>query len=190
MRRSIASLAARLMAEDGITDYGTAKRKAARQMGAPDTEELPNNAEVECELRAYQAIYQADEQPARLDHLRRVALGAMRLLKEHSPYLVGHVLEGTAARYAPIELNLYTDAGKEVELMLLNKGLAYEHQSPRRRPGDEPQAQLEFDYEGETVIATIFGAERERLHKRSPHGGRTEERASLATLEAMMGGRS
>jgi len=31
MRRDIASHAARLMAEDGIADFGLAKRKAARQ---------------------------------------------------------------------------------------------------------------------------------------------------------------
>jgi hypothetical protein len=51
MRRSIAALAARLMAEVGIADYGLAKRTAARQLGAPETDELPNNAEIEAELR-------------------------------------------------------------------------------------------------------------------------------------------
>ena len=31
LRREIAALAARMIAEDGISDYGFAKRKAARQ---------------------------------------------------------------------------------------------------------------------------------------------------------------
>src|SRR5690554_1902322 len=58
-RREIAAVAARMMAEDGIADFGFAKRKAARQLGLPEkTEALPTNAEIEAELRAWQALYQ------------------------------------------------------------------------------------------------------------------------------------
>jgi hypothetical protein len=38
MRARIAAAAARLMAEDGIDDFALAKRKAARQLGALDTQ--------------------------------------------------------------------------------------------------------------------------------------------------------
>jgi hypothetical protein len=55
-RASIASAAARLMAEDGITDYHQAKRKAARQLGLPEHTSFPDNAEVEAELRAYRSL--------------------------------------------------------------------------------------------------------------------------------------
>ena len=61
MRERIAQLAARLIAEDGMQDYGMAKRKAARQLGAPDSHSLPNNSEVEQALREYQALYQKEE---------------------------------------------------------------------------------------------------------------------------------
>ena len=57
MRARIAAAAARLMAEDGIDDFALAKRKAARQLGASDTQSLPANDEVETELKAYQALY-------------------------------------------------------------------------------------------------------------------------------------
>ena len=60
LRRAIASAAARLMAEEGIGDYGTAKRKAARSMGADDSAALPTNEEIETELRAWQSLYQED----------------------------------------------------------------------------------------------------------------------------------
>src|SRR5215218_3131130 len=71
-RRSVASLAARMMAEDGINDYGHAKRKAARSLGLEEGEALPTNEEVEIELRAYQSLYQEDEQREHLGELRRV----------------------------------------------------------------------------------------------------------------------
>ena len=59
MRARIAAAAARLMAEDGIDDFALAKRKAARSLGAAETEALPGNDEIEAELRAYLALYQA-----------------------------------------------------------------------------------------------------------------------------------
>ena len=69
LRRHIAYLAARLMAEDGVSDYATAKWKAARQAGLGDSNLLPDNSEIEAALREYQGLYQKDDQPARLRHL-------------------------------------------------------------------------------------------------------------------------
>lgn len=86
------------MAEDGLQDYTSAKRKAARQIGAPDTHNLPDNDEVERALRDYQALYQRDEQIVRLRQLRQQALEAMHLLEPFHPYLTGSVLNGTATR--------------------------------------------------------------------------------------------
>ena len=65
-RERIAATAARIMAEDGIDSFALAKRKAARQLGAPDTEAMPRNEEVEEALHAYRALYQADEHPQRV----------------------------------------------------------------------------------------------------------------------------
>ena len=66
MRMRIAAAAARIMAEDGVEDFALAKRKAARQLGAEDTQALPKNEEIEFELRAYQSLYQGDEQRERI----------------------------------------------------------------------------------------------------------------------------
>src|SRR5438270_5737198 len=126
MRLRIAAAAARLMAEDGIDDYALAKRKAAKQLGASDSQALPGNDEVESELRAYQSLYQGDEQRERIRELRAKALEAMRLLAEFRPYLAGPVLKGTAGRYTEIELQLFTDDSKAIELTLLNRNIAYD----------------------------------------------------------------
>ena len=45
----IASAAARLIAESGISDYSLAKRKAAHSLGLQESTPLPENAEVETE---------------------------------------------------------------------------------------------------------------------------------------------
>src|SRR5262245_29843761 len=140
MRARIAAAAARIMAEDGIDDYALAKRKAARRLGAPDTEALPANTEIEAELRAYRALYQADEHPDRIAALRRLALEAMQLLEQFNPYLTGPVLAGTAGPYAEIELQLFPESVKEVELFLLNRNLPYSTSEARRFSGDRARA--------------------------------------------------
>ena len=124
------------MAEDGIDDFALAKRKAAKQLGAVDAQALPGNDEIEAELRAYLALYQAEEHPQRVVELREIALDAMRALERFNPYLTGPVLKGIAGPYAEIELQLFPDSVKEVEIFLLDRNLTYATQEGRRYAGD------------------------------------------------------
>jgi len=126
MRRRIAHAAARILAEDGSLDYGSAKRKAARQLGAPDSSNLPDNQQIEEALRDYQALYQADETHAKLALLRQVAIEYMERLADFDPHLTGPVLNGTAGRHASITLQLFTDQQKEVEFLLMGMGIPYQ----------------------------------------------------------------
>ena len=186
MRKNIASLAARIMAEDGIADYGFAKRKAARQLGAPETEALPTNAEIEAELRVYQSLYQGDEHKARLLELRTTALEVMRLLADFNPYLTGAVLNGTAGRFAEIEIELFPDSAKDVEISLLNRGIAFDQMEPRRNGGEVAEAILRFEWRECPVSLAIYAPLAERSQRRGPHGGRPAERARIGTVEALL----
>ncbi|ANQ84006.1 hypothetical protein dqs_0938 [Azoarcus olearius] len=179
LRREIAALAARMMAEDGISDFGFAKRKAARQLGATDSEALPNNTEIEAELRAWQALYQDEEQAERLLEMRRAAVEVMHLLEDFRPYLTGGALDGTAGRYSELEIELYPESAKEVEIFFLNRDFAYEHREPRRPAPGAPEAVLSFDWDDVPVRLSIFPAGAER-------NARRQDRARLAQVEAML----
>ncbi|MDD2801989.1 MAG: hypothetical protein PHE96_11065, partial [Methylococcales bacterium] len=96
IRQLIAQQAARMMAEDGISDFAYAKKKAGRQVGAMNNDVLPSNVEIEDELKLYNALFLSDEQPENLYQLRKNALFTMRLLERFNPYLTGSVLDGTA----------------------------------------------------------------------------------------------
>lgn len=181
LRREIAALAARMMAEDGISDFGFAKRKAAKQLGASDSESLPTNAEIEAELRAWQALYQDDEQAERLLEMRSAAVEIMRLLAEFRPYLTGGALDGTAGRYSELEIELYPESTKEVEIFFLNEDLAYEHREPRKPAPGAPEAVLSLDWDEVPVRLSIYPSGAERSGRR-PH----QERARLAQVEALL----
>jgi uncharacterized protein involved in type VI secretion and phage assembly len=184
MRARIAAAAARLMAEDGIDDFALAKRKAARQLGAPDTEALPANQEVEAELRAYRALYQADEHPERIAELRRAALEAMRALEQFNPYLTGPVLSGLAGPYAQIDLQLFPESAKDLEIFLLERNLAFETAEGRRYSGDRARTMSVFtlDWQGIPLRLQVFDPRDERLALKTSQAGRVVERAGIAEV--------
>lgn len=182
LRQSIASAAARLMAEDGIGDYGQAKRKAARHLGAGDGDALPSNEEVAAELRTYQSLFQDEEQSERLRELRQIALDAMRFLADFRPYLTGGVLEGTAGRYADIEIEVFTDSAKDVEIFLLSHRIPYEIARNRQQGPDAPEARLRLDWNGAEILLSIFPYQLERRHKPGAHAGRARTDAVAALL--------
>jgi hypothetical protein len=188
MRARIAAAAARLMAEDGIDDFALAKRKAARQLGATDTQALPANEEVESELRAYQALYQGDEQRERIGELREVALDAMRSFAAFRPYLWGPVLKGTAGRYADIDLQLFPDDSKSVELFLVNRDLRYDVGEVRHFCGDEPRAVpvLRLEWRGFPMNVTVYAAKDERAALKTTQLGRPIERAGIPAVAALV----
>jgi hypothetical protein len=188
MRARIAAAAARLMAEDGVDDFALAKRKAARQLGAADTQSLPANDEIEAELRAYQSLYQGEEQRERIHELRTVALEAMRSLADFKPYLAGPVLKGTAGRYADIDLQLFTDDLKAVELFLLNRNFVYAVSEQRHYCGDEPRAVpvLRLDWDGVPVNLAVYAAKDERAALKASAAGRPIERASPGAVSALL----
>jgi hypothetical protein len=188
MRERIAHLAARLMAVDGIDDFALAKRKAARQAGAPDTRNLPNNEEVESALRAYQQLYQADEQRERLRHLRQCAHDMMQLLARFDPHLCGAVLSGSAGKYADIELLLFTDSMKDVEMFLLDRHIAYRSGERRIHVGHETRSVPNFSISTDTADfdITVLAPRDLRAQIRATAEGRPLERVRTEWLDAVL----
>lgn len=187
-RARIAAAAARLMAEDGIDDFAHAKRKAAKQLGVVDAQALPGNDEIEAQLRDYLALYQADEHPQRIAQLRGIALDAMRALERFNPYLTGPVLKGIAGPYAEIELQLFPDSVKEVEIFLLDRNLSYETHERRRYAGDRAHAVsvLTLSWAGAPLRLSIFDQRDERVALKTSQAGRVIDRAGIAEVGALL----
>jgi hypothetical protein len=188
MRMRIAAAAARIMAEEGIDDFALAKRKAARRLGAADSESLPANDEIEAELRDYLALYQAEAHPQRIGELRRAALEAMRALERFSPYLTGPVLSGLAGPYAEIELQLFPESSKEIELFLLDRGIAYEASDERRYTGERARAVaiISTQWQGVPLRLSVFDPRDERAAMKTTQAGRVAARAGIAEVRMLV----
>lgn len=190
MRLRIAAAAARIMAEEGIDDFALAKRKAARRLGAADTEALPSNDEIESELRDYLALYQAEEHPQRVQELREIALHAMGELEQFSPYLTGPVLAGLAGPYAEIELQLFPESSKEVELFLLDRNIPYAATDERRYTGPKARgvAVISLDWQGAPMRLTVFDPRDERAAVKTTPTGRVTTRAGISEVRQLVEG--
>jgi hypothetical protein len=156
VREEIAMSAARMIAEDGL-DYATAKRKAARQIvgdGRLGGEYLPDNDQVQEQIREYQALFQAESQPGLLRRLREVAVLWMVRLRAFNPYLTGAVLNGTAGNHSDIHLQTFCDNSKEVAIYLLNAGIQYDVSETRHFAGRGLVETLSFLWRDPGVAAT------------------------------------
>lgn len=133
--QEIAAAAARLVVEEGL-DYGAAKRRAVKELGAPARAALPDNDAVQEQVRAYLALFRADTQPAELLALRELALAWMQRLAEFRPHLTGAVWNGTATRLSDVYLQLFCDDPKSAEIALINQGVAFEARQVRGFRGE------------------------------------------------------
>jgi hypothetical protein len=123
---AIAVAAARLIVEEGM-EYGAAKRRAARDLRTGGrSPELPDNDQVEDEVRAYLELFHADTQPSELAELRRIAAHWMERLAAFRPHLTGAVWRGTATRLNSICIDLFCDDSKSAELALIDMGEDYD----------------------------------------------------------------
>ncbi len=184
MREQLAHEAAKLMAEGGITDHAFAKRKAARQLGASDTQHLPSNQEVDDALHSYRALYQHDSHPAILRQLRSEALQAMRLLQTFHPYLTGSVLSGTAGEHSDINLMLFSDDEKAVLLFLLKHEIEFEDREwiVRLSGHEERVPSYTLTTEAGALIHIVVLPEN-AMHSGSRH---PETHADIAAVEALL----
>lgn len=186
-RARVANLAARLMAVDGVADFATAKLKAARQAGLGEDDPLPDNQEIEEALRAYQDLFLQDEHPKQLRWLRGIAVDAMRLLAGFDPHLTGSVLIGTAGPDSDVNIQVFADDCKEIELLLINRGIRYRPEQRSFRRGDRKVAipVLRIERDGAEVAIAVLAPNDLRIQRRGADG-RPLERARLAQVEAMI----
>ena len=196
LRQLVAQQAARMMAEDGVSDYGYAKKKAGRQLGVVDANCLPSNAEIEEEIRLFHDIYNSDDQPEALRLLRQDALATMQIFARFNPHLTGSVLDGTAGQYAETHIHLFADSAKEVEIFLLNQQIPYDSNDKSyrvrdRKAGGKNSERMKvpmFTLEGPNgfIKLSVFEFDDIRFSTKSVVNGGNAERLDTEGLKALL----
>jgi hypothetical protein len=132
-RLRIAADAARMLADDGVRDYQTAKRKAAHRLGLTEAASLPTNEEIERALHEHLVVFHREAYTRRIQKWRAIACQTMEFLHEFSPRAVGAVLSGTITPFSPIQLHLSSDGPEPVADFLYEQGIPYDQKTRRLR---------------------------------------------------------
>ena len=110
----VAQETARIIVNQGIRDFGLAKKKAAERLGLRDRGSLPGNAEIEQAVSEHLQLFAGDSHPDLLQTMRQAALSAMEMLAPFTPRLVGPVLNGTADANSAVNLHVFADSAESV----------------------------------------------------------------------------
>jgi hypothetical protein len=189
LKTLLAQECARLIAEEGVQDFGAARRKAALRLAVGNRAVLPDNVEIEQALLDRQRLFDADRQAIRLRGLRETALDAMRFLARFRPRLVGSVLSGAVGPHAGVHLHLFADSPEEITLFLMERHIPFETAEHRLKMASGAQVclpVLRFTAGETRVDLTVFGPLAEREAPLGPINGRLMRRASLAEVQALL----
>ena len=198
LRQLIAQQAARMMAEDGVSDFAYAKKKAGRQLGAVENSIMPSNAEIEEELKLYNALFLSEEQPENLYDLRANALFTMQLLDRFNPHLTGAVLDGTAGLMSETHIHLFADSVKDVEMFLLNQRIPFDvneksyrilNDGKRDKKGDSRKTVPVFTLETEKglIRLSVFDVDDIRVATKRAADGSNADRMNIDGVKALLG---
>ncbi len=191
LRQLIAQQAARMMAEDGVS-------KAGRQLGAVENSIMPSNAEIEEELKLYNALFLSEEQPENLYDLRANALFTMQLLDRFNPHLTGAVLDGTAGLMSETHIHLFADSVKDVEMFLLNQRIPFDvneksyrilNDGKRDKKGDSRKTVPVFTLETEKglIRLSVFDVDDIRVATKRAADGSNADRLNIDGVKALLG---
>jgi hypothetical protein len=181
-RARIAQAAARIISQHGLTDWGLAKRKAARQLMLPEQGAQPSNEEIEAALAEYHALFGGEAHAESLRRKRRLALIWMSRLAPWRPLLVGGVAAGWAGPHSDIRVELVADDPKAVEMALAGQGVAYAAGAPASsEPGAMRGAELLIETSGEALRLSVLTSQERRQRPRREGEQRLDAQA-LAQL--------
>ncbi len=189
VRQRVAEEAARIMANEGVSDYHSAKRKAAQRLGQEDSRHLPSNREIEKALGSYIQLFHAQDLPATLRVQLGVALETMQVLAGFDPRLAGALLQGIATAFSEVQIHIFPDNPEQAALLLQEHRIPYEQASRRLRFGGDRQETvpvfrfLAGDTPVEIMVLPLPAAREAPL---SPVDARPMKRANLKEVERLL----
>jgi hypothetical protein len=197
LRQLIAQQAARMMVEDGISDFAYAKKKAGRLVGVSEKSVLPANTEIEEEIKLYHQLYNAEDQPQELKTLRKAALTTMQLFERFNPFLIGSVSEGSAGKNAITDIHLFADSAKDVEIFLLSHQIPFESSEKAYRVSDKPSKDKKDKVRKTVPIYTletehglqrlsVFEFDDMRVATKKPSDGSNSKKIGITDLQQLI----
>lgn len=188
LRRQIAWEAARLMYTREVSEYFTAKQKAARRVykGWVKPADLPTNAEIREQVQVLARLHDGP-QGSRLLEMRMRGLWWLQRLTPFHPRLIGSVLTGGIREGSDIDIHVFAANHHAITIQLDDLGVSYDvERKVVRKEGSERvfthiHIRDEFPVELTVYHPSLLG------HRfRSSITGKAIERANTSQLERLI----
>lgn len=195
VRAQITMEAARLMYEEGVKQYFTAKRMAAKRLFGRVAgrrahyrpADLPSNGEIRDALLALAELAEGSRRTRRLFAMRVVALEAMRALAPFEPRLIGSVSTGHIRRGSDVDLQIFTADDGALELHLRALGWHFERERVSIQKFGEIREYLHYHVlDAFPIELTVYDPRELRFRPRSSTDGKPIVRVRIPSLEAML----
>lgn len=187
VRREITLRAARLMYERVETEYFTAKRKAARELGLDHRfrpRDLPSNGEIRDEIQKLAELHEGPKRKETLREMRLEALRLMRKLVRFEPRLIGSVWTGHVRKGSDIDLHVFTDGLSALTAVLDEHRVPYEIERKRIiKFGEERLFTHIHVFDRHTYELTVYPTDKIGYVFKSSITGKAMEKATIAVLE-------
>ncbi|NEX18723.1 hypothetical protein G3480_00035 [Thiorhodococcus mannitoliphagus] len=189
LKDTLAYEAARIMVDQGLTDFEHARRKAAARAGVRDRRNWPSNEAVQEAILTHRRLFLGDAHFLERRELRRHALSAMRVFAAFSPRLVGAALTGTGDLQGGVQMFLFADRAEDVIFALIERNIPWqEGERSFRYPQGQRASHPEFRFlAGEVPVSLIvLPSDHLRHPPLDPVTDRPQRGASVAEVEQML----
>ncbi len=195
LRKNLAREAARLMYEEGVTQYLDAKYLAAKRLFGRGGDkkmryrpkDLPSNGEIQIALRTLIQFTEGELNQQRLFAMRVIALEIMKQLDEFQPRLIGSVRTGHVRYGSDIDLHVFTDNLEELESYLDKLGWKFQTKQVTIRVGgkykDYTHIYLERIF---PIELSVYSLKESRIRPRSSTDGKPIVRLKVKALEKLL----
>ncbi len=190
VRWQIARRAAQLMYERTESEYFTAKRKAAREMGIDHRyrpRDLPSNSEIRDQIQILADLMEGETRAKDLRDMRLAALRLMRELAPFRPHLIGSVLTGHIRKGSDIDIHVFPPSPGLLLSVLEEMDLQHTVEQKRILKHNEERLFTHVHIDARFPIElTVYAASQVNYPFKSSITHKTIERASTAQLEALL----
>jgi hypothetical protein len=183
------------MYQEGVKQYFTAKRMAARRLlGKVEGRQtrfrpadLPSNGEIRDALLALSNLAEGSRRTRRLFAMRVVALEAMKTLLPFEPRLIGSVSTGHIRRGSDIDIQVFTDQEESLERHLLGLTWRFERERVTIQKFGEIREYVHYHVNDTfPVELTVYPVRELRFRPRSSTDGKPIVRVRASALEALL----
>ncbi len=187
LRTLVIQKAARIMHEEGVSQYLDAKKIASKRLFGKQLKNLPSNGEISDELYRISQFQRADECEQQLYLMRMCAIEVMQQLQPFSPRLIGSVSTGKIRETSDIDIHVFVDDIADLNNFLDKLSWDYEtDQVSIRQNGkltEYTHIYIQLNY---PIELSVYPQNEIRVNSRSSTDGKTIKRLSLSKLKQLI----